>query len=137
MTEPCRHHFVPRRVGSSSRNAHELTCIYCNRTQAVIRAAETPERTPMTTSSPYVPAERVEYRRGSRHELTTAKGSHVVVDSRVDQYGRCSSHVITGYNAKGLSGYFARNVSARDVARLVRMAESHGWTGLAANVEAF
>lgn len=91
----------------------------------------------MTTSSPYVPAERRDVVRGSRHELTTAKGSRVVVNSEVDQYGRCSSHVITGYNAKGLSGYFARNVSARDVARLVRMAEDHGWTGLAANVEAF
>ena len=136
MTD-CRHHFVPRRV-PGTRDAHELTCIYCKLTEAAIRAAETPERTPMTrTSSPVVAAERTEYRKGSRHELTTAKGSHVVVDSRVDQYGRCSSHVITGYNAKGLSGYFARNVSARDVAKLVRMAEDRGWTGIAANVEAF
>lgn len=88
-------------------------------------------------SSPYIPPERAEYVRGSRHQLTTAKGSHVTVDSRVDQYGRCSSHVITGYNVAGLSGYFARNVSARDVARLVRLAETAGWTNVAASVEAF
>ena len=130
MTD-CRHHFIPRRA-PGTRDAQVLTCIYCRQTQS-----ET-ERTPMTrTSSPVVATERTEYRKGSRHELTTAKGSHVVVDSRVDQYGRCSSHVITGYNAKGLSGYFARNVSARDVAKLVRMAEDRGWTGIAANVEAF
>lgn len=91
----------------------------------------------MSTSSPYVPSDRDEPVRGSRHELTTAVGSHLVVDSRVDQYGRGHSHVITGYDHRGRSDYFARNVHARDVARLVRVAEERGWQNIAASVEAF
>lgn len=86
---------------------------------------------------PTVPAERDQIVSGSIHELTTAKGSHVRINNQKDQYGRKSSHVVTGYDKRGHSSYYARNVSAQQVARTVRQAEQDGWTGIAANVEAF
>lgn len=74
---------------------------------------------------------------GTTHRMTTAAGSHVTIFNECDAYGRMSTHIVTGYNRAGLSGYFARNVSARDVCRLVRQAEAAGWTGIATSIEAF
>lgn len=75
--------------------------------------------------------------RGSRHRLVTDNGSDIHIDSEVDRYGRCHSHVITGYDPLGYSRYFARNVRASQVCPLVRRAEEEGWTHIYAGVEFF
>lgn len=74
---------------------------------------------------------------GSLHRLTTKAGSTLTVNSEVDEYGRGSSHRIVGFTPAGLSAYYARNVGARDVARLVRAAEAQGWTNVGAGIEGF
>lgn len=77
------------------------------------------------------------YVSGCISDVVTPAGSHATIDSRMDEYGRCSSHQVTGYTPNGLSMWFARNVSHRDVLATVEQAEAAGWTHISAGVEGF
>ena len=74
---------------------------------------------------------------GTVHRLTTQTGSRVTIHNDVDEYGRGHSHVVTGVDTRGHSAYFARNVGAKEVGRVVRAAEAAGWTRVVAGLEAF
>jgi len=82
-------------------------------------------------------AETDEYVSGELTTGVTEAGSHFTVDSRVDRYGRCSSHVITGYTPNGRSGWYMRNVSHRDALMNLANAERAGWTNLTLGIEGF
>jgi hypothetical protein len=55
-------------------------------------------------------------------------------DSR-NQYTPGYSYVVTGYDDRGLSAYYARNVTAARVPAVLHQATLTGWTNLTAGRE--
>ena len=73
---------------------------------------------------------------GSRHHGTTPDGSRFTIDTRRDEYGRGHSHAIWGIIHSGRYVTLSRNVTARDVIRLIRYYETRGIRRVSADPEA-
>ena len=73
---------------------------------------------------------------GSRH--VGARGHLTfVINTERDEFGRGSSHKITGRTPNGRVDYYARNLGPAQVIPQLRHAEAAGWTHLHAGPESF
>lgn len=77
-----------------------------------------------------------EYVRGSRHEWTLADGTRLMIDTRVDRFGRCYATAV-GYTRRTDTGLrcmpVIRNLSPREALRIVRsLREDPANSGIAA-----